>query len=174
MDITALNQLLLDGKERQFWIKPWGHETQASHPSARVGSQFFTAPAIEVAFSTNPAGINIGDVLFIYHIRMNQIKSPTLACVTEVISEIIKATPPEIIQEPWRERWSWSIRSKNLTPDYAARCFEYALNPYSMAKEYSELNPHDKINLGTVQFGAGKRQVSEGFAQFIADQMNAL
>lgn len=174
MDITALNQLLLDGTERQFWIKPWGHETQASHPSAQVGSQFFTAPEIDVAFATNPAGIKLGDVLFIYHKTMNQIKSPTLACVTEVISDVTKATPADIMREPYRERWSWSILSRNLTPDYAARCFEYALNPFSMAKEYSELNPHDAINLGTVQWGGAKRQVSEGFAHFIVDQMNAL
>src|SRR5262245_29102033 len=166
MDDAALNQLL-DTSGRQFWIKSWGHETQASHPSAHVRSEFFGAPKIEVAFAKNPARLMLSDILIIYHIILNQIKSPTLTCVTEVVSHVTKATPSEMAREPWRERWSWSVQSNNLTPDFGSRYFDYPLNPYSIADDYNELHPHDQIKLGTLQHGAPLCGVSEGFAQFI-------
>ena len=71
-------------------------------------------------------------------------------------------------------RWPWNIEVRNLTPNYGAQWAKHSLKPFVLAKDYSELNPHDKVRLGSLNFGSDKLRLSPGFGKFLVSRIMEL
>jgi hypothetical protein len=176
MDDDNLKEVLRDSGERQFWIKPWGSSKYPNDISAQPKTQFFANPAIEIAFSEskNPPPIHERDILFVYHIRMNHMPSGSIVCVTEASSSPTRSTPAQ--NEPWRRDYPWNIQSRNLTPTYGSRWFNYYLDPFRLVEEYTTQNPSAKVTrrgrtLGGINFGHTKLWIQEEFAKFLINEI---
>lgn len=161
MDNTALDMVLAESSKTQFWIVLWGDP----EISLDEDTQVFTEPAYAQGFAVYPAGIKIGDILFVHRIHASKI-----IFVAETIGPPRSGTKEESIKESWRQRWPWSIETKNLTPTYGAYWKRYAVNPFDLAKEYNKVNPEDKVNLGRMKFGAYV-SISEGFAKLLLNEI---
>jgi len=180
MDDANLKELLSHIGKRQFWIKPWGSSKFPGDASALPRTQFFAEPELEIAFakSKNPPLVHEGDISLVYHINMPHMKGGSLVCVTEALSSPSLATPSEH-EKPWQKDYPWSIRSKNLTPEYGSKWFNYSLDPFRLVKEYAAQNPSANVTrsgrtLGAIKFGATKLWIQEGFAKFLINEIVVL
>ena len=176
MDDDNLREVLRDSSGRQFWIKPWGSPKYPNDISAQPRTQFFANPTIEIAFSEtiNPPSVNERDILLVYHIRMPHMQGGRLVCVTEALTSPTRFTLEQ--KEPWRRDYPWNIQSRNLTPTYGSRWFNYSLDPFRLVEEYTEQNPAAKVTrsgctLGAINFGATKLWIQEEFAQFLINEI---
>lgn len=158
MDNTTLNQLLAESGKRQFWIKPWGHPDLP----ASEGQQIFNSPVITTGFAKKPSGVKIGDILFVYRIKVSK-----LMFIAEAISPAWEVTNEDIKRIPDLKRWKWNIATRNWTPTFGVHWAECSLHPFSLADEHNELHPQDKVSLGSIQFGGDKRRITKGFAESI-------
>lgn len=161
MDNETLNDVILDADARHFWIVLWG----IPEHSPDEDSQVFDEHSYDHGFAMSPAEIKIGDILFVHRIHVSQI-----IFVAETVAFPRKSTEDESGKEPWRKRWQWSVKTKNLTPTYGAYWKRYSLKPFDLAKEYNKANPNDKVNLGRINFGAYVG-VSAGFAKFLLNEI---
>ncbi|MDT7542789.1 MAG: hypothetical protein QOE33_2693 [Acidobacteriota bacterium] len=162
MDNENLNRLMLNAGERQFWIKPWGHPDF----SPEEGEQVFNDSTITIGFARTPNSVRVGDVLIVYRIKVSK-----LMFVAEVVASPVHVTAEEMERHPHLKRWQWNIETRNLTPTFGTYWHRYGLRPFSLAAEYGERNPHDKVKLGSLQFGNDKLRVSEGFGKFLINEI---
>lgn len=176
MDDANLNEVLHDSSERQFWIKPWGSSKYPQDPSAEPGTQFFATNTLEIAFSKskNPPPVRERDVFLVYHIKMPHMEGGRLVCITEALSSPAHATEEQ--KEPWRKDYPWSVYSKNLTPAYGSKWFNYSLDPFRLVAEYTAHNPSAKVTrsghtLGGINFGHTKLWIQEEFAKFLINKI---
>lgn len=161
MHRAVLSQLVATAQEKHFWVKPIGI------PDAPVGDHLEAAGEhIRVDFAENPSAIHVGDILFVYVIGVSR-----LLYVARTTAAPREATPADIARETWRERWHWGIEGRNLTPTFGAAWKQHELAPFKLMKEYNDLHPEDKQNLGTIQFGNDKSKISSGFAVFILEHI---
>jgi len=165
MDNASLEQILLDAGGRQFWIKPWGHPKRP----ADEGQQIFDSPVLTTGFAIRPSGVKIGDILFVYRIKVSK-----LMFIAEAVSPAWKVTKEEVKRNPDLERWQWNIATRNWTPRFGLHWAKYTLQPFSLADEYNKLTPQDIVTLGSLQFGGDKRRISEGFGKFIINKIMAI
>jgi hypothetical protein len=156
MDNEALNTLLLNSEGKNYWVVLWGHPERSPDEE----ELFFNDPVIEHWFPMNPASITPGDILFVHRIKVS-----TLIFVAEVISFPKK--------DSRRERWQWSVDTRNLTRTFGEHWRKYSLRTFSLGREYNALHPHDQVKLGRLNFGAPAR-ISRGFAQFLLNQIIGL
>ncbi len=161
MDNTALNELLANPAGRQFWIVLWGDPERLPDEGPLV----FDEPEIEHWFPMRPASIKVGDILFVHRIG-----AASLIFVAELASEARRATAEELANDPRHERWAWVVETKNLTPAFGSRWRDYRLKTFALNREYNELNPQDRVNIGRLQFGAPVR-ISQGFARFLLERI---
>jgi hypothetical protein len=164
MDNANLNELLANNEGRQFWIKQWGDPDRP----ADFELQSTTDLEIPIDFSKQPNSIKIGDILIVHRIKLAKIM-----LIAEVISEPYKSTTEDIKKESWRERWCWRVNTRNLTPIYGTHWREHSLKSFALEKEYNEANPHEKVNLGRLKFGAHVR-IPEDFAKYIIKEITEL
>lgn len=165
MDNKNLNDLLLNSNGRQFWIKPIGDPERSPDEE----KQIFDDSTVHIDFSKQPSGVNVGDILIVYRIKVSK-----LMFVAEVVSSPHQATADDIRKYAWKERWNWSIESRNLTPTFGAQWFDYSLKPFTLAEEFNNLNPQEKVNLGSLKFGSDKLHVSENFGKFLIKEIQRL
>jgi hypothetical protein len=164
MDNEPLSKLLQTMSYRQFWIKPVGN------PDLPVDEhKLYSTPTIRIDFATNPVAVKTGDILIVYRIKVSK-----LLYVAEALSAPFNATDEEIKREPWRERWSWIIEARNLTPEYGGRWSKYSLKPFSLAKEYNQENPPDEAKIGGLKFGSDKLRISQDFGRFLVNKIMQL
>jgi hypothetical protein len=161
MDNEALNDLL-NTSERQFWIKPWGHPDRSPDEER----QFFDDPSITIGFSRQPNRVRVGDILIVHRIKVSK-----LIFIAETVASPVKVTEEQIKVNPLYRRWPWNIDTRNLTPTYGAQWSRYSLKTFALAREYNDLHPQDKVNLGSLNFGADKLRVSEGFGKFLIKEI---
>lgn len=176
MDDANLIELLRRTGRRQFWLKPWGSRFYPEDASAQPGTQFFADPNLEIAFakSKNPPPVQVGDVFIVYHIKMPHMAGGRLVCVTESLSSPTYDTAGK--GEPWRKDYPWSIYSKNLTPTYGSKWFNYSLDPFRLVDHYIRQNPTHKVTragytLGAINFGATKLWIQPNFAGYLINEI---
>lgn len=161
MDNASLQPIADDASKRQFWIKPVGNPDAPPDLNAT-----FINPRIRIEFSQKPATLKVGHVLFVYLVGVSK-----LIYVAECYTPPRMATEAEISKEPWRARWCWSIWGVNLSPDYGKNWNEHSLRPFDLLKAYQEARPEDKQSLGGIQHGVDKQRVSQGFGEFLLQQV---
>jgi hypothetical protein len=164
MDNDALNDVL-NTSGKQFWLKPWGHPERSPDEE----QQSFDSHSITIGFTEQPSGVNVGDILIVHRIKVSK-----LIFVAETVASPVKSTEEQIKANPDYGRWLWNIDTRILTPTYGAQWDRFSLKTFSLAKEYSDLYPQDKVNLGRIQFGGDKLRISEGFAKFLIKEIMRL
>ena len=164
MDNDALNGIL-NTSGKQFWLKPWGHPERSPDEE----QQSFDSPSITTGFTEQPSGVNVGDILIVHRIKVSK-----LIFVAETVASPVKSTEEQIRANPDYERWLWNIDSRILTPTYGAQWDRFSLKTFSLAREYNDLYPQDKVNLGRIQFGGDKPRISDGFAKFLIKEIMRL
>jgi hypothetical protein len=164
MDEDALNDLL-NKSGKQFWIKPWGHPDRAPDEE----QQSFDSPSITIGFTEQPSGVNVGDILIIHRIKVSK-----LIFVAETVASPMESTEEQINANPDYGRWTWNIDTRILTPTYGAQWSRFSLKTFALAKEYNDLYPHNKVNLGRINFGGDKLRISEGYAKFLIKEIMRL
>ncbi|MGH9904142.1 MAG: hypothetical protein ACRD8U_01005 [Pyrinomonadaceae bacterium] len=84
-----------------------------------------------------------------------------------------KSTAQESEKEDWRKRWTWSVRAKNLTPNYGQHWRNYGEKTFTLANQFNELNPRDAVNLGRINFGSHVK-IPQAFAEFMLNRIKEL
>ena len=162
MDNIKLDQLLLDQRERQYWIKPVGDPSNPPRPGTSYRSTTF-----RIDFAKPPTAVQLDDILIVYAVGQSKI-----IYVADCYAPLPEATDAEIQKEPWRTRWRYSFRGRNYTQQYGERWFEFNLRPFDLLKAYHSQYPSDETqSLGALQHGQDKQRISKGFAQFILRQI---
>jgi hypothetical protein len=164
MDNEALEQVLVDAGKRQSWIVLWG----IPEHSPDQDQQVFDGPIYDHGFPRNPKGLKIGDILFVHRIRVSKIMY-----VGEVISLPRKSSAQEIESEPWREKWSWSVATKNLTPEYGSKWRKRGEKTFDLSKRYNELHPNEPVKISAIMFGTHVR-IPRAFAEFLIGNITVL
>ena len=157
MDAIKLEQLLLDRRERQFWMKPVG---DPSNPPAPGTS--YRLPIIRIDFAKPPTAVQLDDILIVYAVGQSKI-----LYVADCYVPLPEATEDEIQREGWRKRWRYSIRGRNYTQEYGERWSDFNLRPFDLLKQYNNDYPMDIQSLGALQHGQDKQRISSGFAHTI-------
>lgn len=106
--------------------------------------------------------------MFVHRIHVSKI-----VYVGEVIELPRKSTKQESVNEQWRNRWTWSISAKNLTPEYGhywKRCAERTSN---LARQFNENNPHDTVNIRRLNYGSHVK-IPLRFAEFLLREIIGL
>jgi hypothetical protein len=161
MDNAELNDVILNAAERQFWIVQWGDPDHSPDEDTQV----FNLPAYEQGLPKNPKTMRVGDILFVHRIHVSKI-----IFVAETVAPPRKSTEEESRRESWRQRWKWSVSTKNLTRTYGAYWKRYEVKAFDLAKEYNKLNPQEPVNIRTLNFGNYVR-ISEVFAKFLLNEI---
>ena len=164
VDNAQLDQVLADGCERTFWIKPYGL------PGSRAtGNESFNTERLRVDFARRPRSVSQRDILLVYRIGDGQ-----LIYIAECESELHEATADEISANPNRGRWPWYIWARNLTPEFGCEWSTHDLNPFRLAEAYNDLHPETPENLNGLMFGSDKLRVSRSFAEFVINRITSL
>jgi hypothetical protein len=161
MDNISLQSILLGSASRTFWIKTIG--IPGEEPDLH---QLFTLPNLTVEFARQPNSIEIGDILIIHRIGIGKV-----VYVAECKSPAREVTVQEIREHPFMEHWHWTMELRNLTPIYGRHWAENDVKPFTLVREYNELNPTDKQNLGSLKFGGGHQQISSKFGEFLLQKI---
>ncbi|MEA2206256.1 MAG: hypothetical protein QOE77_3032 [Blastocatellia bacterium] len=160
MDDQALSLLLGEQQRRQFWIVLWGDPEHSADEDAQV----FDEPFYDHGFRRKPEAFEIGDILFVHRIHVSQI-----IFVGEVLELPRESLKGDSEQDWWRERWSWSVRLRNLTPEYGAH-WRNAQRTFPLKDQYNSLHPNEQVNIGGLQHGVHVR-IPESFAKFLLDEI---
>ncbi|HEY1014438.1 MAG TPA: hypothetical protein VGE07_17145 [Herpetosiphonaceae bacterium] len=164
MDDQSLTEILCSLEGRQLWLKPVGE------PGQPVGEgERYDGASLRIDFARQPAAVAAGDLLLVYRVGLGK-----LATVAECLEPPAEAGAEEQRREPGRERWRWSVRCRNRSPEYAARWLEHDLRPFELARAYGELQPNDRPRLGAINFGSDKLRLSLGFGAWLLHQIIAL
>jgi len=161
MDNASLTRLLSDDRVREYWLKPTGNPERP--PEVHT---VFNQARVRVEFRERPRSVRIGDILILYRIGVSMI-----TCVTECLTAPVYVTQEELQTEPWRERWPWSVETRNLTPEYGSVWNEYDLQPFPLVREYNQLHPEEPQGLGALQFSKDKVKIRRRFAEFIMQRI---
>ena len=144
MDGQSLDQLLNDGRNRQFWLKPVG--PPKDHPDWNVPEhRTWTESEIEECFAKNPAKVAIGAIVIAYRIRISK-----LIYVAERLPLVEWSTQPENRSDYWRRRYPFWFKERNLTPEYGKVWDRFDLQPFPLAKEYNRLCPDDPAQINGI------------------------
>jgi hypothetical protein len=160
MDNVALDSLLADRAERQFWLKPIGppkDHPDWDAPDDRVWSQ----SQIEVHFAKSPAKVAVGAIII-----GNRVRYKKLIYVAQRLP-LEEWGPTEVRSEYSRRRWPYPIKARNLTPEYGAVWNRYDLQPFALAREYNERHADDPARLGSINQGNDKTALPRPFAEYL-------
>lgn len=164
MDDQSLTEILCSLEGRQFWLKPVGE------PGRPLGErERYDAASLRIDFAKQPAALAPGDLLLVYRVGLGK-----LAAVAECLEPPAEAGAAEMGGDPGRERWRWSVRCRNRSPEYAGRWLECDLRPFELARAYGEQQPNDRPRLGAINFGSDKLRLSLGFGAWLLHRIIAL
>jgi hypothetical protein len=160
MDSAALDSLLADGADRQFWLKPIG--PPRDHPDWDApDDRAWSHSPIEIHFARNPARVAVGAVIIAYRVRYQK-----LIYVAQRLP-LAEWGPAEVRSEYSRRRWPYLIKGRNLTPEYGAVWNRYNLRPFELAREYNERYPDQPARLGSILRGNDKTAIPRPFAEYL-------
>ena len=158
MDNNRLEELLNDGRERQFWLKPVG--PPQDHPDWGVEcDRRWIENQIEIHFHKNPVRIAVGAVLIAYRVRYS-----TLIFVAQRLP-VSEWSHEEVRSEYWRDRFPHHIKARNLTPEFGMAWKRFDIRPFPLAKAGNELHPEDPACLGAIQRGCDRATIPRWFAE---------
>lgn len=160
MDNQTLDDLLKDGRRRNFWLKPVGWPKDHPNWDAEDYS-VWTQPQLEVHFHENPVRIAVGDILIAYRVRYSR-----LIYVAERLPKE-QWGAEEVGSEYERRRWPHYIKARNLTPGYGAVWKRMCLQPFPLAEAYNRVHPTEPARLGPIQRGKDKASMPRAFAEFL-------
>ena len=147
----------------QHWLKPQGiPDVPVNEHEAFAGARY------RIGFAKAPRAVEVGDILIVYRIGISAV-----LYAGEAVKPWRQATADEIRQEPWRERWRWVVEVQNLSPEFGREWARHRLKPFTLAREYTNLNPADLQRLGTINFGNDKKALSAPFARYILTRMDS-
>src|SRR5262249_33111081 len=146
----------------QFWIVLWGHPTLSPDEDEQV----FDEPFYDHGFSRDVPKMRIGDIVFVHRIKVSKIMF-----VGEIVDLSRLATAAEGAKEEWREHWKWSVRLKNLTPNYGRWWRRVGEKTFSLNKRYNEQHSDDAGNIGRLNYGMHV-QIGQGFARFLMNSVS--
>jgi hypothetical protein len=158
MDTIALDSLLGDGSDRQFWLKPVGppkDHPDWDAPEDRTWSQ----SQVEIHFSRSPARVAVGAIIIAYRVRYQK-----LIYVAQRLP-VAEWGPSEVRSEYSRRRWPHLIKVRNLTPQYGAVWNQYSLRPFELAREYNEHSLDQPARLGSILRGNDKTAIPRPYAE---------
>lgn len=164
MDNEILSDLLNQTRGRRFWIVLWGDPEH----SAEDDVQIFDEDHYDQGLARNPEAMKVGDILFVHRIHISKI-----IFVGEVVEAPRKSLACESEKDEWRKRWTWSVRLKNLTPNYGVRWRWFAEKTFPLKDRYNELNPDHQVSIGRLQHGLHV-QIPERFAKFLLNEIISL
>jgi hypothetical protein len=160
MDNNALDSLLTDGTERQFWLKPIG--PPKDHPDWNSSDdRTWSQNDVEIHFAKSPAKVAVGAIIIAYRVRYQK------------LIYIARRLPleewglAEVRSEYSRCRWPYLIKGRNLTPEYGAVWNRYNLQPFGLAWEYNERHPDQPARLGGILRGNDKTAIPRLFAEWL-------
>lgn len=160
MDNKSLDDLLKDGRERQFWLKPIG--PPKDHPDwGAEESRTWTGREIEIHFARTPAKVAVGAVLIAFRVRYAK-----LIYVAERLP-VEEWSKEEVRSEYSRRRYPFYIKARNLTPEYGSVWNQFSLQPFPLADAYNRIHPEDSARLGSIKHGNDKTRIPRRFAEFL-------
>ena len=156
MDNETLERLRNDSHAKQYWIVLGGYPDQ----SVEEGEQIFDEPIYDHGLPKHVSGMEVGDILFVHRIHASQI-----IYVGELLETARASTIAQAERQEWRERWSWGIKLRNLTPEYGThwKCSE---RTFSHANQFNQLTPYQQINIRRLNYGSPVK-ISRSFAEFL-------
>src|SRR5262249_5610449 len=160
MDNVALDFLLADGAERQFWLKPIGSPKDDPNwdtPEHRTWSQ----NEIEIHFARSPAKVAVGAIVIAYRVRVQK-----LIYVAQRLP-LEEWGPAEVRSEYSRQRWPHIIKARNLTPEYGGVWDRHNLQPFALTREYNGIHSDQPVRLGSIQRGNDKTALPWPFAEYL-------
>lgn len=161
MDKESLKEIMADAHNRQFWIVLWGYPERAPDEDMQIVNE----PFYDEGLTRNVQDMKIGDILFVHRIHISKI-----IYVSEVIMPPRKSSVEESEGEEWRKRWTWSVRAKNLTPEYGQYWRTWGERTFTLANQFNELHPHDSVNIRRLNYGSPVK-IPHAFAQFLLDKI---
>lgn len=164
MDNESLDKILRDAAQRQYWIVLWGYPDR----SPDEGKQIFDDEFYDEGLTRNVRDMQIQDILFVHRIKVSKIMY-----VSEVIDPPRLSTDQETVQQPWRKRWKWSVRAKNVTPIYGRHWRSLGKKTFALADQFNALHSNEPVNLGRMNFGSHVK-ISRSFAEFLIDEIKQL
>ena len=90
------------------------------------------------------------------------------------------ASDEDVNDEPWKERWPWSVEAENLSIHFAKRCHEYKLKISDVKDDFLNHFPQACItasgsnSFGRFNFGGDKLKLNPMFAKYIIQQIFSL
>lgn len=140
--------------DKRFFIKPVGWSGQHFSTDRTLSGDVET-----LHFSKRrPAAVRVGDVLICYAVGTTK-----LLGYFEVREEPIYSIAES-------DRWPWSVKAKNLCPNYSERWTAFDNTIFSIQASYNADMPITYVGgktLGALNFGADKIQLTEEFANHI-------
>ena len=164
MDDVVLRSVLQDAHNRQFWIVLWGDPSHSPDEDAQI----FNEPFYDQGLPRNVPQIRIGDILFVHRIHISKI-----IFVGEVVDLPRRSTAAETEKEDWRKRWNWSLRLKNLTPEYGAWWRRRARKTFDLNEEFNDLHSDAPVNIRRLLFGSHV-QIPKRFAEFLLNEIASI
>ncbi len=164
MDEQTLTSVLADAHNRQFWIVLWGDPTHSPDEDAQVFKETF----YDQGLTRDVPDMRIGDILFVHRIKVSKI-----IFVSEVVELPRKSTVAESEEEDWRKHWKWSVRLKNLTPNYGRWWRHVADKTFPLNQQFNDQHPKEPISIGRLQHGSHVK-ISQTFAKFLLNEIISL
>ena len=155
-----------------YWLKPIG-----DNDNHVTDEWCFTDEIQELNFSNRkPSGVHKNDIVITYGVGCGYILS-----VFKVKSdEPYYASDEDVNDEPWKERWPWSVEAENLSIHFAKRCHEYKLKISDVKDDFLNHFPQACItasgsnSFGRFNFGGDKLKLNPMFAKYIIQQIFSL
>jgi HKD family nuclease len=170
--LSKITALIEKKKDPKYFLKPIGSTEDPIHFSDK---EDFSDKQQELHFSKKkPLSVNIGDILITTGVGSN-----ALISYFSVTGSPIKATDEEMEREVWRKRWQWSVEGLNRSRNFSKNWWKHKLLRNDLVMEFTSLNPDIALTkagnktLGAFNFGADKIQITEEFAQFLIDKIEA-
>ena len=155
-----------------FWLKALGWPD----PNQYAGVVFNQA-ALRIDFPTGAGqpGLEIGDIAIVFGIGITNV-----LYVARVTRAAYQATPAELVAEPWRADFIWSVDAENLFPNFGVNWQQYHLNPFQLVQDFHHILPNNPVTmagnqaLGAINQGNDRIRLRPEFALFIIGHIAAL
>lgn len=151
-----------------IWLKPVG----VSDYPIKIGESFgYDLQRLEFS-KQKPNGICLNDIIIAYGVGPTNV----LSIYKNTSEEPIMASELELLSEPWRERWPWSITGYNITPYYGDSWWNYTNTLNSLQNEYLKKYPKRNLttnsqSLGGLNFGKDKLRLNKNFGLYIINKI---
>ena len=156
-----------------YWLKPLG----VTGSPVKYNQKFNLSPERLDFSKKKPSGISKDDIIITYGIGVTG-KILSVYKSSSLIPRYVSTQ--ELINEPWRNRWPWSIEAINLFQKYGEEWFKYDINIYKLKDEFLNQFPNESITqaggktLGCLNRGLDKVRLTENFAKYLISKVSEI